>query len=186
MPISIRLLMPAAMAALLSACAMGERNFNCPGMPEGAICKTPQEVYRLTNNADHVAPDGASTGNTVQASTNAAAAALVPRKLMEPITQPQPILEPAVTMRAWIAPWIDKRGDLHFPSLLFTEVTPRRWSIGEVVGRDARVLVPMAVEGSSSGPGALDRYGQGDEQAPARNNGPLPGVPSLPSPLPPQ
>jgi len=83
-------------------------------------------------------------------------------------------------MRAWIAPWIDKNGDLHFPSLLFTEVTPRRWSVGEVAGRDARVLVPVAVE--SGGRSILDRA---DDNEP-RGSGALPAVPSLPSPLPPK
>jgi hypothetical protein len=37
---------------------------------------------------------------------------------------------PAKVMRIWIAPWEDSRGDLHAPGYLYTEIEPRRWTIG--------------------------------------------------------
>lgn len=180
-----RSLLLLAVPVLLSACAMGKRDFDCPGMPDGAICKSPQEVYRLTNNADHLNPDGdPSAANKSTQAASVAASALLPKRLLEPIAQPLPVLEPAVTMRAWIAPWIDRRGDLHFPSLLFTEVTSRRWAIGEATGRDARILVPMAVEGGSGGDRLL-RDGRDDEPSGGLgDSGRPPTVPSLPSSLP--
>lgn len=178
---SLRSLLLLLLPVILSGCAIGARNFDCPGMPDGAICKTPQEVYKLTNNADRVNPDGEPAADT--AKTLAATAALIPRQLMEPITQPMPVLEPAATMRAWIAPWIDNRGDLHFPSLLFTEVTPRRWAFGEAVGRDSRVLVPMATS-SGAGDRLLERYEDSDKPPMPGPAGNLPGIPPLPSPLP--
>lgn len=177
-------LVPVLSALALGGCAIGSSKFDCPGMPDGAVCKTPQQVYKATNNADHLyadpnsvaqdadktrpgtgvagavagTSDGRPGGGGSDAKASADASALLPRQLLEPVTQPMPVLEPAQTMRAWIAPWIDKRGDLHFPSLLFTEVTPRRWSIGEAVGRTARILVPLGVETSdpSGGRGAFD------------------------------
>lgn len=179
--------------ALLTACAIGKRDFDCPGMPDGAICKSPQEVYKLTNNADRVQPDGSDGQSAAAVKSAATASALVPKTMVEPITQPMPVLEPAQTMRAWIAPWIDKRGDLHFPSLLFTEVTPRRWALGEAAGREARILVPLAVD-SSAGNRLIERFeeeGAGrslpSAPSPGAMSSPsgLPGIPGLPSSLPP-
>ncbi len=136
-----------SLVIILGGCAMGSSKFDCPGMPEGAVCKSPQEVYKATNNADHLYAEDIGNGTTSAAGkASADALAMLPKQLMEPITQPMPVLEPAQTIRVWIAPWIDRRGDLHFPSLLFSEVTSRRWSIGESVGRSARVLTPLGVD----------------------------------------
>lgn len=54
----------------------------------------------------------------------------------------RPVREAAQVMRIWIAPWIDKKDDLHYPSYVFTEVQPRRWTFGvnEFGGRG--VVVP--------------------------------------------
>lgn len=53
-----------------------------------------------------------------------------------------PVRSPATVMRIWIAPWIDKNDDLHLPSYLYTEVEPRKWSIGTVPNIGAAVVVP--------------------------------------------
>ena len=54
----------------------------------------------------------------------------------------RPVREAAQVMRIWVAPWIDKKDDLHYPSYVFTEVQPRRWTFGvnEFGGRG--VVVP--------------------------------------------
>jgi conjugal transfer pilus assembly protein TraV len=56
-----------------------------------------------------------------------------------------PILEPAKVLRIWIAPWIDNKQDLHWPSMIFTEVTPRRWSIGGLGFEQVQALVPLQI-----------------------------------------
>lgn len=53
-----------------------------------------------------------------------------------------PVRTPATVMRIWIAPWIDKNDDLHLPSHLYTEVEPRKWSIGSLPNVGAAVVVP--------------------------------------------
>ena len=53
-----------------------------------------------------------------------------------------PVRTPATVMRIWIAPWIDKNDDLHLPSHLYTEVEPRKWSIGALPNVGASVVVP--------------------------------------------
>lgn len=43
---------------------------------------------------------------------------------------PLALRTPAEVMRVWIAPWEDSHGDLHGATYLYTEITPRRWSLG--------------------------------------------------------
>lgn len=54
----------------------------------------------------------------------------------------RPVREPAQVMRIWIAPWIDKNDDLHYPSYLFTEIQPRRWTFGKQAFAGRGVVVP--------------------------------------------
>jgi conjugal transfer pilus assembly protein TraV len=109
--------------------------YSCPGLPEGSVCKNPIEVYKATDGPG-IKKSGDKTSE-VPALTG---------RMTDPISQPLPVMEPAKVMRIWIAPYIDDKGDLNWPSLLFTEVTPRRWSFGEEVGRDAQILSPLQVD----------------------------------------
>jgi conjugal transfer pilus assembly protein TraV len=67
------------------------------------------------------------------------------RPMLAPVDGTLPVLEPAQVMRVWIAPWTDDRADLHWPGYVFTEVTPRRWSVGEVEVGKVPTLVPLQV-----------------------------------------
>jgi hypothetical protein len=50
-------------------------------------------------------------------------------------------------MRIWIAPWEDSRGDLHAPGYLYTEIDPRRWTLGGPVERDRETRIrPLQIE----------------------------------------
>jgi len=54
---------------------------------------------------------------------------------------------PARVMRIWIAPWEDSRGDLHAPGYLYTEIDPRRWTLGAQAERNRETLVrPLQIE----------------------------------------
>lgn len=63
----------------------------------------------------------------------------------------RPVREAAQVMRIWIAPWIDKNDDLHYPSYLFTEVQPRRWTFGKAEFAGRGVVVPHK-DFASAGP----------------------------------
>lgn len=63
----------------------------------------------------------------------------------------RPVREAAQVMRIWIAPWIDKNDDLHYPSYLFTEVQPRRWTFGKPEFAGRGVVVPHK-DFASAGP----------------------------------
>jgi hypothetical protein len=60
---------------------------------------------------------------------------------------PVPLRLPAQVMRVWIAPWEDSRGDLHAPGYLYTEIEPRRWTLGAPAEPDREFLIrPLQIE----------------------------------------
>jgi conjugal transfer pilus assembly protein TraV len=60
---------------------------------------------------------------------------------------PVPLRVPAQVMRVWIAPWEDSRGDLHAPGYLYTEIEPRRWTLGAPAEPDPAFLIrPLQIE----------------------------------------
>jgi hypothetical protein len=60
---------------------------------------------------------------------------------------PVPIRVPAQVMRIWIAPWEDTRGDLHAPGYVYTEIEPRRWTLGvPSAGTTERLVKPLQIE----------------------------------------
>ena len=65
---------------------------------------------------------------------------------------PVPIRLPAQVLRVWIAPWEDAHGDLHAPGYVYTEVVPRRWSLGEPASAMAtQRITPLQVQHRSEG-----------------------------------
>ena len=80
---------------------------------------------------------------------------------------PVPLRLPAQVMRIWIAPWEDSRGDLHAPGYLYTEIEPRRWSLGASAEPDRDTLIrPLQIERRDAKP---DPAGSGrDSQGNAR------------------
>ena len=54
---------------------------------------------------------------------------------------------PAKVMRIWIAPWEDSRGDLHAPGYLYTEIEPRRGTVGGPAEPERVTLIrPLQIE----------------------------------------
>lgn len=70
---------------------------------------------------------------------------------------PLPILVPAKVMRIWIAPWEDSKKDLHWPSYLFTEIQPRKWSFGKSEFTGSRPVIPHLLLTPSAQPALPDR-----------------------------
>jgi conjugal transfer pilus assembly protein TraV len=75
------------------------------------------------------AADTSTTGTPAVATANVKDPKLTAVALLPRPEGPVPLRTPAQVMRVWIAPWEDSRGDLHAPGYLFTEITPRRWSL---------------------------------------------------------
>ena len=91
---------------------------------------------------------------------------------------PVPIRLPAQVLRVWIAPWEDAHGDLHAPGYVYTEVVPRRWSLGEPATATAtQRITPLQVQHRSEGTAAP----RPSRPAPAESARP-PAPPSTPRP----
>jgi conjugal transfer pilus assembly protein TraV len=104
----------------------------------------------------------ASTGSAPDVPAGETRAMATPPVLPQP-EGPAPIREPAMVMRVWVAPWENANGDLNAPGYVFTEIQPRRWTLGtEADPAQGRVITPLQIE---------------ERQAPAAQT---PAMPSLP------
>lgn len=143
---------------------MGQKDFSCSGPTPGVGCIPASEVYEITNDPElhkqvtAALKDAAESGDEFdhqaivdQVKRQYKPGVEVVKTMADPVSQPLPVLEPAHAIRIWIAPWVDEKGDLHMPGLVFTEITPRRWSFGEAGISNSQVLAPIQV----------DRRGQG-------------------------
>ncbi|GMG94823.1 conjugal transfer pilus assembly protein TraV [Cupriavidus metallidurans] len=168
-------------------------SFSCPGMPQGIICKTPLAVYKSTNQmpqpTESDRPFGSSgargvqagddQGNVARPELTGGVAAGAPGLIQTSVPgsaqangTARPVRKPAQVMRIWIAPWIDSKDDLHYPSYLYTEVQPRRWSFGKsefagkgmvVPHRELAAVAPIPQEsGRPNGKPAAQRTPGGD------------------------
>ena len=119
------------------------------------------------SNADANAPGAAIKGTRV-VSTGAG--------LSRP-EDPLALRVPARVMRIWIAPWEDSRGDLHAPGYLYTEIEPRRWTLGAKAERKRETLVrPLQIERRNV-PARTTRSGRdtGAKRTPSRPKAPETG-----------
>lgn len=149
---NLKLAAVASSILLMTGCGSldWKSEYACPGMPSGVVCKSPVEVYKMTEKTDRVInEEGESAQKARDRMTSAAGEAALSQVPSQVTTgrnlprEAQPILEPAKVVRIWIAPWIDSAQDLHMPGYVFTEVTPRRWSFGEASATRSKPLVPI-------------------------------------------
>ena len=184
-------------AALVSGCAaVGQPDFSCDGMPGNVTCLDAMTVYELTSDPALDAALRAEVARRTdlgetQIDTKAIVAQIKQTRvstqtgtttLMAPLNQPMPVLEPARVVRIWVAPWVDAKGDLHMPGYLFSEITPRRWSLGEAEVAGARVLTPMQVERDSAATTSARPAARGGGSAPATPAPKMPRTTSAPAP----
>lgn len=191
-----------AIPVLLTGCASalnpgGEASFSCPGMPQGIVCKTPSAVYKSTNQmppeTENDLPLGQHLGD--RSGPPAGMTYVLPKSVtaqgattgtgtgtgIVKTGKARPVREAAQVMRIWIAEWTDKNDDLHYPGYLFTEIQPRRWSVGkaEASGRNTTVpfratAVPAGASGKEQPAAAKQSEGEARQSAAMS----MPGLPS--------
>lgn len=155
------IVVPLVVITLLSGCASfsGDEkkssDFSCKGMPDGATCMDPIEIYERSNDDSGTIGSAAGSGTPTSGSGGKPGTdvpVVVQRNLIVQPANPKPILEEAQVMRVWVAPFIDANQDLQWPGHIFTEVTPRRWTFGERDVARIRTAVPLQVaEGPPEG-----------------------------------
>jgi len=154
----------------LTACSLfniGESTFFCddPDNVTALTCKTPTAVYKSTNGPLEINAHDVPAGMTLKEykAKKAAKSAEQTREVDSAVNgagaYPLPVRSAAQVMRIWIAPWEDKAGDLHTPGLLFTEVTPRKWNVGETEFSGNGVVIPHRVVSAASSAPANNAIG---------------------------
>jgi conjugal transfer pilus assembly protein TraV len=151
----------AASSLFLTGCAssfnVGESELSCPG-GIGLPCMDARTVHERTNNMQpgdsrrglNGSQDAYGTGTKVVAPFYSAPIPNYPS-----IDQPMPVMAGAQVMRIWVNAWQDNRGDLVYPSYVFTEVTPRRWNVGNSAARgiSTKRVSPLIIEQASDSTG---------------------------------
>lgn len=151
----VRALIVFMAAAAITGCTttmgIGEKSeFACNKKQDGMGCSSVESVYEATNGANY---RQAISEHAVR-STSSAPTQSVSQAAVAPMPAPSwpaPVLEPASVLRIWIAPWVDDKKALHWPSYVFAEVTPRKWSFGNMDFRSSQQLVPLQVDGPRKG-----------------------------------
>ena len=136
-------------AALLSGCGsldVGASKFGCSGMPEGVKCMSAKEVYSATDSSDHV--NGEVAERWLENKAGKAEASSIAKGVIPIITpaadKPTPIRHPAKIMRIWVNSYEDDDTDLYAGQYVFTEIEPRKWSIGSEKGADTGSTSPLS------------------------------------------
>jgi len=135
---------------------IGDSHFICddPDNVTGVTCKTPTAVYKSTNGPLEITAHDVPAGMTLKEykAQKAAKVNEQTRVVDSSVTgvnggasYPLPVRSAAQVMRIWIAPWVDKSDDLHVPGYLYTEVTPRKWNVGESEFAGNGVVIPHRV-----------------------------------------
>jgi len=149
----------------LSGCSslnIGADDYGCKGLPYGVTCMSARDVYAATHQGAVLRSmqpeaEAGSTSDTASAATTIPSTADKPRQTArvdaEPQSphylplplddEPQPVRTASRVMRIWIAPWEDKSGDLHASGHVYTEVEPRKWTIGHRQEISTPILTPL-------------------------------------------
>ncbi len=161
---------------------------------DGVTCKTPFAIYKSTHGAPAVRqsdlPIGVSMKDYESGQYQAPGTKDPNEGMPHPATgmtyrvpggmgadnQPEfarPVRAPAQIMRIWIAPWIDKSDDLHFPSYVYTEIQPRRWTFGAEAFNGRGMVMPAKTLGTVPGGRVSNGHdAKPQTQRPAASSGP--------------
>jgi conjugal transfer pilus assembly protein TraV len=154
-------------AIALSGCA-GRPKYQCP-FTGGVKCLGAIDVYRASEEGTLNDPVEADQGNAsarpitgsdewagetvvgddgslVIADSLSVAPAVVE-------TNEDPLLSPARVLRVWVAPWEDASGALHLAGYVYSEISKRKWRVGNVAAPSRPTLRLLdAPTGAGSSP----------------------------------
>jgi conjugal transfer pilus assembly protein TraV len=159
----------AALSVALTACSSNPTKGDCSSVANTRLCKTPTEIYELTNNdsfdlyqatlsSDNTESDegmfkssSSSKSNSSKPQTQAQEAVnLFSKPQFQASSSPMPVLEQPKVLRIWVAPWKDENETLNWGSYMFTEITPRRWNFGDSVMRNTPITAPNKADYAST------------------------------------
>ena len=138
--LTVLLLSTISSTLLLSGCgslALGDEEFSCKLENGGVPCASTTQMYEMTNDGKTPASIAREKNDTKgENKTNddlkngksdfVTDTFVTPRLPDDPI----PVRTPPQVMRIWVAPYEDKEGDFMMSGYIYTEVSPRRWTLG--------------------------------------------------------
>ena len=135
--------------SLLQGCSMvlGDEEFSCPNAKNGMPCTSTWDMYEATNNGQKPKVRNSNTDDDDEDDEESAQKKQQQDDNGEPKngqsdfvldnyvtarfpTEPIPVRTPPQVMRIWVAPYEDKEGDFIMSGYVYTEVSPRRWTLG--------------------------------------------------------
>jgi len=63
--------------------------------------------------------------------------------LLAPLHYPKPLISQPKVLRVWVAPYRGPEGNLHFPGMVYSIITPQTWNFGQGSAH-AQVPVPVS------------------------------------------
>lgn len=123
-------------AFLLTGCGGYESNFSCKGYPDTPYCKSVSDAY-----ADRLIPGGSSIDQGKGRGEHASSVAepsLPTNNAMAGKAESmlgKPILKPARSFQAWVAPWKDSKRRLHESSIVYVVVENNEFVYGHMTGK---------------------------------------------------
>lgn len=163
MKLVFRVWVLAAGVALSGCSTIGKSDYSCSGIPNKAKCMSTTEVYHKTvgggsvyTESDYVEeggnprdPDSKQDGTVERPANGSSQTDTVVDTYVTPALpdKPIPVRTPAVVMRIWVSSWEDaSSGALITPGYIYTEVEPRKWTIGKQEAAEhthGRLLTPL-------------------------------------------
>lgn len=125
-----------------SSFAIGDDEFSCPITEDGVPCASSKQMYDLTNNgqtpkkiAEEKKKEEQSKKENKeqneQVKKNGESDYVLDNFVTNKLpSDPIPVRTPPTVMRIWVAPYEDKEGDFIMSGYVYTEVSPRRWTLG--------------------------------------------------------
>lgn len=134
--------------AALSACSsvgVGQDDFNCSSGDDNALCASTRTIYKATNGEIEDNETITYIKNKEVHQTNLKEIGKLNPNLKglennhsQPTMQAAPqfsydgdvLRHDVKVLRVWIAPWIDRKDNLHSSQLIYTDIEGRKWEIG--------------------------------------------------------
>ncbi len=126
-------------STVLTGCgslALGDEEFSCKMDNTGVPCASTAQMYEMTHDGNtprKIAAEkkAAASGEKTEKASNGDSDFVLDNYVTNRLpNEPIPVRTPPQVMRIWVAPYEDKDGDFVMSGYVYTEVSPRRWTLG--------------------------------------------------------
>ncbi len=123
------------------ALGLGEEEFSCDTNGNGEACTSTWDMYEKTNNGNRPQQQESTEGKDGKQGSAANLDSAIPGNgesdfVIDEYVSPRlpngpvPVRTPPHVLRVWVAPYEDTEGDFQVSGYVYTEVEPRRWTLG--------------------------------------------------------